>query len=615
MANRVATLTDQSTFATSTNGRLVQGDIIIDTPFATQGGRGEIYLPNMGATFPSCRVGANIWMYAPTVGNLYSAVMYNNDTIWNKSTQDNPMTIRPLDGQIKFFMNSFSNTGRMWLIADIPHLSINGETDQFPGMKYNWSGFLRGKFGFWISGDTTLSPNPFQIMISGPAGMKSIRLKGIEIEHGYCSLRILPGNTDSTLDLFQAERLYMHDSIDGENFYVGQTLGTPFAKFKKVVIKDIICARAATESIQLQHLLNSGQMSYQENFVSYASAYKWKNPFQQFQDNGVQWMVDEGNNSLRNFIIDGWADSGLSLLSSSVGSPAGELAKIENGLFHDGRRIGMYINGGVNQGVKWLWRNLYFMKFNNTYNELSETPVPTWILSQNNGSDTHSFVNITWDNTKSNLFEAVGNYEVISTTQNNALPSPTYKNSGFPGKKAEQIEQWAQTYASWSVRNGDPVSYNLGDIVALWRQNNFYRFYICISAHTGSAATRPDIAPSLWTLITWDEDGVPSYYTGHQPLDIQSYYPPDDFRLTADSTWNLKGMGLSSNEPNTSYTTYQWFISNDSVGTDMKELAGQTKRVLTKESDDIGKYVRLQVKLRRISFIDTKWVTNWIQLT
>lgn len=617
MADRLATLTDQANFATDTNGELRENDYIIDTPFSTSSGRGQIFITNLAAKMAGIRFGGKIWFDMGVMPPLFALETHNNNVLWSGvGDADNPITFRPLRGQVEILMNSSSNTARMWLLADVPYLSINGVHENHPGMKYPWSGGMAGKFGFYISGDNTLSKNPFQVMISGPVGMKTIQLRGMEIEHGYCSLRIMPGNTNITLDKFEARQLYMHDSIDGEGFYVGQTLGTPFAKFKEVFIKDIVCAQTATEAIQLQHLLMAAEKGRCENFIAYAAAAKWKNAFQQYQDNGIQWLVDEGDNLMQNFILDGWGDSGFSLLGSSIGSPGVQPAIIRNGLINDGRRIGMYMNSTMNHGVNWELRNLYFRQFNNTYNELSEVPVPGYVISSKNGTDKVSVIGVTWDNSKTSLLESDSGYETFGTVQDNAMPAPEYKNTGFPGKTAEQIEQWTETYAYWCVRAGEAVEYRTGDIVALWRVNVLYRYYLCLSDHTSSALTRPDIDLVHWDPITWDESGVPSYDAGHNPSDTQTFKVQQDFRLVADSEWNLKGIGLSMNERNTSTTTFQWFIANTLTGTGAKELAGETSRRLHKNPEDVGRYVRLKMYFKKSDdAFEEVWVTGWTLLT
>lgn len=607
-ANRLANSTDVA------NMPGVQlNDYIEDTPFSTASARGQIYVPNAATRYAGIRFGGTIWIDArtSTMANLYAVEIGNGNTIWSGvSDIDNPITIRPFGGQVKFFMNSSSNTARMVLIYDIPNIEFNGFLESHPGMKYPWEGALTGTFGFWISGDVTLNDDPFQLMIDGPSGMNSISIKNVEISGGYCALRIMPGNTNLTLTRFTCERVYMHDVLGGEMFYVGQTTGTPYAVFEEVVIKDVQCVRSATEGIQLQHLIGSATRQYVENFVIQNPAAFWKNPFQQYQDNGGQYATDNGPNTFRNGIIDGAANTALSVLPFTA-TPSGEPIIIENILFNENRYIGIY-TGTSESGSDWIFRNLYFKDFNNTYPELSEGSTANYVISENN-DDRMSFINITKDNTRSNLFENSGVVDDIIGTQNdNAMPDIEYRMPSFPGRSVEQIEYYTEEYASWSTRAGDKVAYSTDDIVIRPIVGTGIRYYNCISGHTSSSSTHPEDDATKWEVIYWDESGWPSYHVNHDAGDDQTFYGWDDLRLVADSHWNLLGIGLSSNERNTNYTYFQWYIDDNGDETGMKELAGMTKLELPKSIEDIGRYVRLKayVKLAGGSIVE-EWVNSW----
>lgn len=618
-ANRYANSTDVSTYSPSTFGQLQLNDYIWDTPFSTSGGYGQIYVTNIATQFASLRVGGTIWFDAAALPDLYSVYMTNEangGAAWQPagSTTGDVIRLRPLGGQIKTVATSASSTARLWLIADFIQLEINGYVPTFTGMKHDWSGQLMGSFGFTWDGGTVLSDDTFQIMIDGSSGIQSIALYNLDIAHGFCALRIVPGNTDISNVSFRAERLYLHDSIEGEMFYVGQTTGTPFVKWENVTIKDVICARSAAEAIQLQHLLSTAGRAYQENFVIYASADLWKAPFQPFQDNGFQWVVDEGRNVMRNGIIDGSANSPISVISSSVGTPDSDPAVIENVLINDTRDLGIYIGASVNQGVSWEYRNVYFNNANNTYNELTEATVSQYFISYN-GSDKSSFINMTWDNSKPNLFEDETGLEIFGTVQDNAMSNPEYRNHGFPDRIAEQIEIYNESY-TLAPRVGDKIDYNLDDIGIRWLPGTSYRFYNCILAHTSSGSTHPESDPTHWELIQWDEEGDPSYDAAWDSGDSQSYYPPDDFRLVSNTTWNLEGMGLSSNERNTNYTYFQWMIDDNGDDSGNLELAGKTDpNELEIFAEDRGRYVRCKAYVKLPGGgISTAWLGDWVQV-
>lgn len=617
-ANRYATSGDVTTYATSTNGQLKLNDYIIDTPFSTSGGLGQIYFTNISSTFSSLPAGGTIWLDAANLPDLFSVYMTNetSGTTWsNGSSEANPVKIRPLGGQIKTIMTAASNTARLWLIADIEHLEINGFHESFPGMKYPWTGQLNGTFGFSWDGGTVLSQNPFQIMVDGTS-VKSLKITNIEVSGGFCALRIIPGNTNFTMDRVTFDRLYLHDALDGEMFYVGQTTGTPYVKFKILNVKDVICARAAAEAIQLQHMFSdASEWSYQENFIIYAAGSKWKDAFQQFQDNGFQHVADEGKVKVRNGIIDGTPNSPFSIISSPGGTPTSEPVVFQNILVNDTRDLGVYGGSSMQYGVKYEFRDMYFRAANDTYNELTEAAVSNYFVSMN-GTDENNWVNTTWDNSKPNLWESSSQIDdIIGSQQDNDMPAPDYNKGPFPGKTAEKFEVYSEEYPSWSSRTGDKVVYTSGDVVRRDLVGTGQRFYECILGHTSSGSTHPESDAVHWTLITWDSNCFPSYHASWTSGGTQNYYPCDDFRLTADSYWNLKGMGLRSNFRNTNTTTYQWYIDDNGDETGMKAVAGQVKPEFEKSTEDYGRYVRLKVYFKPSpGAIIEQWLGDWIEV-
>src|SRR5688572_9484384 len=379
-----------------------------------------------------------------------------------------------------------------------------------------------------------------------------------------------------------------------------------------MLIRDVIFARTSAESLQLQHLMSSpDQIALQEHFVAWGADGRWKHPFEPFQDNGGQWVPDEGRNHIRNFIFDGAANTVLSILSGSTGTPTLEPAVVQNGLFNDGRDRGIYTSSGLVNGVNFELRDLYFRGFNDTYTELTESAVNTHFISHN-GTDKFSAFNITYDNSRANLWEdATDIDDIVGVTVDNGMDAPAYNVPAFPDRLASQYSQWGEEYTV-GVRTGDKIAYALDDVVANWVPGQEYKFYNCISAHTSSAATRPDLDAVHWELITWDEEGDPIYHADWDAGDDQTEYPWDDYRLTSDSEWNLKHMGLRSNFTNTDVTTFQWMIDANGDGPGNFELGGETTLELTKWPEDYGKYVRLKCRFKPASGPTVeKWVTSW----
>lgn len=613
--NRYATSGDVASYNISTHGQLKLNDYIIDTATGMSGGLGQIFINNCGTSMSSLPAGGTIWFDATSLPDLYNVYLANGGTLWdNGSSADNPVKIRPLGGQIKITMTAASNTARMWLLADFEHVEINGYVAGFTGMVHNWTGPLHNSFGFVISGGTELNDNAFQLFVGGPSGLKTIDIKNVEIEHGFCGIRANVETAALTMQRFSVIGCYIHDSLEGEGAYLGKTSAAPYVEYEEMIIRDVVIARAAAEGLQLQHMIsNATRVSLQENFVIWGPDGRWKHPFEPFQDNGAQWVADEGRNKMRNFIIDGGANTMLSILSGSTGTPTIEPAVIQNGLFNDGRDRGIYTASGLTNGVNWELIDLYFRAFNNTYPELTEAASNTHVISHN-GTDKFSAKNITWDNSKTNLWEdATDIDDIIGTQQDNAMDAPAYNMPSFPDRLASQYSQWGEEYTV-GVRTGDKIDYALDAIVANWVPGQEYKYYNCILAHTSSAATRPDLDATHWEEILWDEEGWPNYHANHDAGDTQTEYGWDDYRLTADSEWNLKGMGLRSNFRNTNTTTYQWYIDDNGDETGMQELSGEKKKEFEKSTELKGRYVRLKAFVKPVypGAIIEQWVSDWV---
>lgn len=616
-ADGLANSTDVATWSPSTFGQVQLNDYIMDTPFSTSGGYGQIYVTNIATKFAGLRDGGTIWFDATVLPDLFSVYMTNEangGAAWPSSgtSKDNPIKIRPLGGQIKTVMTASTSTARLWLIADFKDLEINGYEPSFTGMKHPWSGALHNSFGFQWDGGTVLADTPFQIMVDGTS-IRSLTIKNCEVAHGFCALRIVPGNTDFTMDQVNFNKLYLHDSLDGEMFYVGQTTGTPYVKFKKLYVKNVIMARAAAESAQWQHMFDDTDRSYQENFVMVSSGSKWISPFQAFQDNADQYVTDEGKVTMRNFIIDGVPNTAISLISSPGGSPTTEPAIIQNFLVNETRDLGTYGGASMQYGVYWEMRDGYFKDASNSYDFIGGTEHNYYISM--NGTDKVSCVNLTSDNAKGSLFGSTGTVDdIIGTATDNAMADIEYLVPQFKGRTTTQYKGiYFETFGSSVPNSGTAVPYTTGDIVARWIPGTSYRFYNCKLGHTSSGATHPESDGTHWEIITFDSEGDPSYHVDWDAGDPQTNYPFDDFRQRSNSIWNIKGMGLKSNERNTNYTSFQWMIDDNGDDSGNLELAGETDpNRFEAGSEDVGRYVRCKAYVKLPGGgVSTAWLGSW----
>jgi len=343
----------------------------------------------------------------------------------------------------------------------------------------------------------------------------------------------------------------------------------------------------------------------------WGSGSKYLAPFEAFQDNGLQHVADEGNVTVRNGIIDGVKNTGLSVISSPGGTTVLDPVIYQNILINNTKYIGVYGGTSMQYGVNYEFRDLYFRESTNTYDFIG-TPDVNYFISMN-GTDKTSFIGNTFDDSKANTFQDSTGIETFGTRIDNGMDAPAYRVTPFKGFTAENYSMYFQTFGSAVPNTGTAVPYTTNNIVAEWIAGTSYKFYKCILNHTSSGATHPGADPTHWELITFDEDGDPSYHADWDAGDAQTDYPWDDLRLEADSEWNLKGIGLRGNERNTNYTTFQWFVDDNGDDTGNLELSGETDPTnFERQSEDVGRWVRCKahIKLAGGSFVD-EWVNSW----
>lgn len=551
MANRLATSGDVTLYG---NGMQVN-DVIIDTHTATAGGTFDFGTTSFATLFSGARTGFTLWIDG-NKGDWHRFFISNGGTIIPQSaTEATPCTIKPLPGtQCSFRQTANSNTGYVMSLNDFKHLIVDWESDEFPGMRDGLgahSVFQHKKHGCrFHSGEGTgfYTGGANQFVLFGVQD-GTYHIKGGEYSHGFAAIRLHASNANITWKSLIIQRTYIHDTLTGEGYYIGMTSGTPVPKFANFLLEDFLMVRTATEAVQLQHFMRGTNRGDVRNFMVFCSGSDWKKPFGANQDNGIQFLPSEGDTYMSNFIVDGFGDNGIIINGSSEGTQKDRPSVIQNGLINDGRNTGVYLNANTTNGIKHEWRRLFFRGFNNTYGEAGVAR--DFVISQNNGNETHKWISCRHDGSKTSLFQNSGGYEIQDFLQQ-SLPAPQYVNSGF--------YEAAEKFAFWKATRSDNVTridHSIGDIVANIENGQGYTIHKALTNHTTTDVT-PRLDTTNWMLLTWDESGTRNDQPGWQSGDVQSLVPPDDFRLVADNFYNKRGMGMKSNEQNTDYTQYKW---------------------------------------------------------
>jgi len=523
--NRIATEADKIVYG----DYIVPGDLIIDTPTKVLAdGSKEVNYYFMAKEWPGIAEGATIWIDGEKLG-FTNLLRFRN-------TSDSlvPWTISK--ARIKNIPHTQVVTGGI-SCDGLKDWELDGQCQHYPGLT-KWSPsrkFASGHFGFHVK----------NIAVHGIGGSVldggTIKLRGFECQFGFSGVRLNSAEKPVTIESTVIENFYIHDTYDGEGFYLGSTQSGQLPKLKNLKIRNGFLARTGAEAVQVQHLVGGADI---RNVILYACDTNWLNAFQSGQDTGIQWVCASGLNNLSYVIVDGYASNGMipfgsdqDLLNASKGRSV-----VSNILFNDGRAIGMYQHNSAKFGMSWEYDNLYFRGFNESYAVTGKSRLP-YIISRKWGTDPVKFGRIIHDGSKDRVFDSMDGIISGEVILDKEMPAPNYQNSGFT-EPASQIMFWHQFYGKY-FPNADntPTKWERGDI-AIDRTAGRHLFCKCLVSHTATEV-RPADNPAQFEILKWDSNGVRSDQPGYRHGDpLQSAFPPDDLRLKSTCYWRKKGFGV-----------------------------------------------------------------------
>lgn len=597
MANRVATAGDVTTFAARSKGLLQEGDIILHEGQVNNGGvqAGQLFFQQFATKFATARANAVIWFDATALGTLFLIWFENLGTPIGLGHN----IIRPLIGDpIRVVTDSNSNNGQTIVLADFDSIEIDGEflnKDGYPGMTHGLgvNTFLTGTFGFQVNYGTARSNN-LQCQIKVEDGGDVI-IRGIEVWGGFAAISVNQG-LDAQVNRFIMERIYLHDGHTGEGFYLNRTTGSPRPQVEEILISDCLIARRGTENVQIQSMIAGAVRGQIKNLVSVQSATSWKNAFEDFQDGNAQLLADEGFNEVVNCIFDGGLHC-FRVFSTDQGSP--DIAvpfEFRKNLIQNFNIHGIYLHSTASEDLRFIFNKLWVRSKGNKQTEMGAAST-TQLMDDDGDTTKRSYIDLEWDDSIGSF--ATSGSDTGSNKANcgeSTVVAPEFVKSGF--LPDEQVSKWANTYGSYSPNSGVNTTWALGNIMVDGAEGNAYRFYKVTTAHTADG-TAPASNPNV-VLLTWDTAGVRSDQLGFNSGTTQSYFPPDDWRLVANSFYNKKGLGLLSNPLNTDYTQVQWYrgLNNNPAANERYPIPGARTKKYTPSLVDKGWYISMSVRPR-----------------
>lgn len=179
----------------------------------------------------------------------------------------------------------------------------------------------------------------------------SIKMRGFETRGGSTGVRI-----GSSLAPIRIENIDMADFKISDTFWEGMYLGSTKATFAKIAnlkVKNGKIIRPGAEWGQFQHVY--GGLVEDITIIDSANNYLG-NPTlgslpQNYQDSGLQLVLDGGYILFKNILTQGWANNGITIDSSAEYS--GQLVEFKNCLLTEGKGIPCYIHNDYNGKVKF----------------------------------------------------------------------------------------------------------------------------------------------------------------------------------------------------------------------------------------------------------------------
>jgi hypothetical protein len=523
--NRIASDNDRSIYG----DYIIPGDLIIDTPTKQTPEGNELIYYFMAKQWPGLREGGTIWLDGERLGFLKVVKFCNTASAMN------PWHVKSVT-----FKNipTTQFTSATFFCQGLQDFVLNGESENYPGLA-SWPStrkFLTGSFGFHIT-SKMFGGHGFNISVLDGG---TVQMKGFEVQHGFSGVRIANGDHNIVIAGIDISNFYVHDTGDGEGFYIGATHKPPFAKISNLKIYNGVIVRTAAEALQLQHLIGGADI---HNIVIRNADTRWMNEFRAGQDTGIQWSIDAGENKLHHIIVDGFGSVGLVPFGSDA-KPVGGKSHVHDIFFNDGLDVGMYLHKSAAYGVHWIFENITYKNLN-SYSNYYRTgrPERKYVVSSKNGTDKYTFKKIRHDKSRGKVFQDTARLE-IGKIDAEDLPLPTYVNTGFK-EQPSKIRQWHQYFAGYfpASQSGKvkiPTCWEAGEIAI--ETEGEYSFYKCITTHE-STDLRP--AQNLnFVKLTWDANGVRSDDPAWDSKTTQSNFPPDDVRLKNDCVWKKNGYGF-----------------------------------------------------------------------
>lgn len=471
-------------------------DEILNTFLLPTQSTGNLHYPDLQSAFPQVDWETLDRLYIPA--GVYGLMKLGN--LPDRSA-NHPLIITNYGGQVKI-ASTYTYTvsmegGSHWVLTgeydpenQTGHIDYKGHQDG------NYAN-SEGNYGIEIA-----RSNSSGIAVGN--GATNFELSYIEIAHaGFAGLLIKTDhNPTATMDGVKIHDLYIHDA-ESEGMYLGNTSSNIDSQhlFTNLEIYNNRVLRSGTEGIQLGHMGDGVNVHHN---VIVMSAVDWKDPFQPWQDNALQYGQRTGSADIHHNIIIGGAsklfDVRFYAASTDTLNPNDEV-RMYNNYFSHGRNNLAYIHSTTSNTVtKFHFYDNIIREMNYSYDELpgTQTDLGIMFFAANNTNNPLTFTDNIHDGSRLFIDTINGNNgtsgNVTATGNTTTTVDPVvFEDVTFPAdfdwSKVEVWDDYSNLYSG-------TIYYEYGDYVYYYPTGELYK-NIEPGIHTGK---NPTTHPATWEL-------------------------------------------------------------------------------------------------------------------
>ncbi|MEM6795774.1 MAG: right-handed parallel beta-helix repeat-containing protein, partial [Acidobacteriota bacterium] len=453
---------------------------------------------------------------------------------------DRPLVITNQGGQVR--IGRFGGNSHPILIFGGSNWRLTGHYDpvaqtgheNFPGHAGGYAN-SRGRYGIFVD-DAFETAGSSGISVAGRATDFEIDFVEITRANFAGVLMKTDDQGDADMSNVRFHDNYVHD-IGSEGLYFGSTQSPPQHKFPGLKIYNNRIVRTGTEIAQFGQV-GRGSEIYNNVFVM--GALTWKKPFQNFQDNAGQLGVRQGTTSIHHNIFIGGAASFFQLFPQprdGDSHAAGDQVIIHDNYFSHSRNFGAYLHAQSDGVTEYILRDNWLREVRFEYDELDpDANNRNAMFITFNSQSQITFEGNRW--TGPQTLVASGGGANITETGSVNLPSidpVRFMDSGFPADfDYLKVESWTDF-----DKNGQPVTYRVGDYAVTLERENGGDLYRCLVANTGQP---PATSPSFWQPVPPPADDYRlhpgSPFQGFGLLDDAGTVLFDDFESGGTEAWS-----------------------------------------------------------------------------